>query len=731
MKGRELLTSGTRIGDFRILDVIAQGGSGVLYRGVRINETGEEDALYYAIKEVGLMESETARHALANEKKITQGMENYSGFSIVIPILQVMTREDMQYAVMPYKRSGMFLSQLITDLEKVYGTGKIPVSVIFSLTNRILQSLSILQHSSAGWADQEGYLHLDIQPANIFVENVNLEKMEFGSVKFIDLQNAVPIRDGYGVRQTAEVYASVGYAAPEMLRSGKRKLNRATDLYSVGCIMARMLTGEEISYELDHYLDRVQQDHWCLKRMDLDAATRCLLKKLLLCALEPGMEMRYQLVWEMEQDLSQAQSCYQAFLAKDYYAVFAKAWDMLIKKEEISAEDMGWDIWGFNRSVKQLEKALLQDHVCPVKCAYIYDRLREMKLLHEKEVDAEIKVSLLSSGISCANHQGNSILAVQLFEEMEQYKAQVPIMDYLASVNRAAEMYADMADYETAYQMASRNVASYSYIKEAYQKAASWNHIAGTASTELTGLGRSLSAQGRYEAFLGKTEAMESFDRAIAEFEEDEGNCRITRDHRMHAILELKDKKLWEKYAPSYWKHAKDMTQQLSELLSSSRIPLFSLWVLLKYAWILGEEEITEEFIRLLVECLENETLEAYPYYPTSLIYKYMALILLRYDEETYAWEAEQTMELAFSCEEEAQPDPSRVMTAAQMTGYHILFVQNHLLGADEWNAGLLEDFKDALAHSGWTKALEELEERTKGEIDYLTLNGFFRYELC
>lgn len=224
---------------------------------------------------------------------------------------------------------------------------------------------------------------------------------------------------------------------------------------------------------------------------------------------------------------------------------------------------------------------------------------------------------------------------------------------------------------------------------------------------------------------------MESFKRALAEFGDDEGNCRITRDHRMHAVLELKDKDLWQRYAVSYWGCESTVAQLLQEMLSKSRIPLFSLWILLKYVWVLGEEEVTDEFIQLLVTCLDEQTLEKYGYYPTSLIYKYMAMILMRYDQEQYAWEAEQTMELAFLCEPEAQPDNSRIMSAAQMTGYHLLFVQNHLLGADEWNAGLLEDFKESLKHSGWTKAYKELTMRTQGEIDYLTLNGFFRYELC
>lgn len=501
MKGKEDRLTNVRIGQYKILDVIAKGGSGTLYRAVLVNEEGEEDELYYAVKEVGYTENEVTRYALANEKEVTHSLENHSGFSIVIPVLQVITQENIQYAVMPYKKSGRFLTQLIQDLEGIYGKGQIPVTIVFALIRRILQSLSVLHHSSGGKENQEGYLHMDIQPSNIFIENIDVSKMEFGSAKFIDLQNAVPVIGGYGTRLTENIYATPGYAAPEMFREGKQAVKRASDLYSVGCVLARMLTGNDIPCSFDYDVQNYLKEGWCTHRSDLDAATRCLLKKLLLCALETGMEMRYQLVWEMEQDLEQAEVCYRAFLRKDYYSVYAHAWEMLIRKEELLAQEMGWDLLGFEESVKKLEKSLLQDQICPPKYAYIYYMLHEMEVLHEQEVEPTVKVSLIFSGITCANHMGNSVLAMELYEKLDLYKEQIPIMDYLAGMNRAAEIYADLCDYETAMEIAARNVHAYSYIKEAYQKAASWNHIAGNLSTRVTGLGRSWSAKGRYEAF--------------------------------------------------------------------------------------------------------------------------------------------------------------------------------------------------------------------------------------
>jgi serine/threonine protein kinase len=78
-----------------------------------------------------------------------------------------------------------------------------------------------------------GLRHNDIHPANILIDTERSE-----SVKLVDLGNATPIRDSFN-----EGVAS--YLAPEQRNRRGDTTNQVTsDLYSVGAVLAFLVTGE-------------------------------------------------------------------------------------------------------------------------------------------------------------------------------------------------------------------------------------------------------------------------------------------------------------------------------------------------------------------------------------------------------------------------------------------------------------------------------------------------------
>lgn len=96
---------------------------------------------------------------------------------------------------------------------------------------------------------KKGFVHRDLKPENIMIaryatDNPLIKLIDFGGAKYLN-------PDG---RPDTTVIGTLGYQPPESLSS--RTTNQA-DIYSIGCILNFMLTGQEpgiCSYKGNHYI---------------------------------------------------------------------------------------------------------------------------------------------------------------------------------------------------------------------------------------------------------------------------------------------------------------------------------------------------------------------------------------------------------------------------------------------------------------------------------------------
>jgi eukaryotic-like serine/threonine-protein kinase len=146
------------------------------------------------------------------------------------------------------------------------------------------------------FSHQHGIIHRDVKPANIMISTTNAVKvMDFGIARALS-------DSGNSVTQTAAVIGTAQYLSPEQARGDT--VDARSDVYSLGCVLYEMLTGEPpfvgdspVAVAYQH----VREDPVSPSRRyegisaDLDA--------VVLKALAKNPENRYQTAAEMRSDL--------------------------------------------------------------------------------------------------------------------------------------------------------------------------------------------------------------------------------------------------------------------------------------------------------------------------------------------------------------------------------------------------------------------------------------------
>src|SRR5436190_10999147 len=108
-----------------------------------------------------------------------------------------------------------------------------------SPTLKIKQVLRIGMQIAEGLAaaHQRGMIHRDIKPGNIWIEPTG-----GGRVKILDFGLARISEGEVGITQSGTVLGTPAYMSPEQARG--EKVDPRCDLYSLGCVLYRMATGE-------------------------------------------------------------------------------------------------------------------------------------------------------------------------------------------------------------------------------------------------------------------------------------------------------------------------------------------------------------------------------------------------------------------------------------------------------------------------------------------------------
>src|SRR5262245_16026775 len=206
------MTSGgaDKIGNYRLLEKIGQGGMGALYRALD-PKIGRHVAIKL-IREGGA--SEEMRERLLREARSAGGLKHGN----IVTIFELGEHQGMPFIAMEYIQ-GETLTQFLTHK---------PAAPLH-------RKLQIIDQLCAGlhYAHRMGVVHRDIKPANIMIDTE-------GTVKILDFGIA---RMGASGTTVGMMIGTLNYMAPEQMEG--KSVDARADIFSVGAVIYELLTGTQ------------------------------------------------------------------------------------------------------------------------------------------------------------------------------------------------------------------------------------------------------------------------------------------------------------------------------------------------------------------------------------------------------------------------------------------------------------------------------------------------------
>ena len=265
-----------KIENFKIISLLGKGGMGVVYKAFdeKLNRNVAIKVLNAPnIKNSNKMIERFKLEAQNHAQLIHQNIVTVYGF----------IEFDSQFGIVMEYVDGESLEKVI------FRNHHLHIFDVIFIMNQLLDGI--------GYAHSKGFIHRDIKPSNIIVNSEGIVKiMDFGISKSVEGES--------DLSQTSARIGTIYYMSPEQIKG--KNVNKTSDIYSIGCTIYDMLTGQPPFDSKNEF--EVMDQH--LKENPISLATFLpsvppQLDQIIGKLLKKNQEERYQTCSDVKNDIHQ------------------------------------------------------------------------------------------------------------------------------------------------------------------------------------------------------------------------------------------------------------------------------------------------------------------------------------------------------------------------------------------------------------------------------------------
>jgi serine/threonine-protein kinase len=228
-EGDDPLVGQVLAGSYEVTRLLGEGGMGRVYEARHTRLSGKR----FAVK---LLHPDLARQPevvtrFQREAEAASGISHIN----VVGVHDVNSTPEGQPYIVAELLKGEELGEYIERL------GKVPMSDAVRIARQVCRALAA--------AHAQGIVHRDVKPENVFLTG-DIARLDDATVKVIDFGiSKVANAGGESLTKTGMVMGTPDYMAPEQARGDK--VDSRADIYAVGAILYRALTGRKPFEGLD------------------------------------------------------------------------------------------------------------------------------------------------------------------------------------------------------------------------------------------------------------------------------------------------------------------------------------------------------------------------------------------------------------------------------------------------------------------------------------------------